>query len=76
MKIKMKSNRFQWLLRGGFGALFSGFGLCVTIESAFLKHAGLELWKWVGLGTLGLILFISGLCLLIDALRFRIKLND
>lgn len=65
----------QWLLRGGFGATLTGFGLCAVVECGFLKHDGLDLWAWVGLGTLSLIAFNAGICLLIDAVRFRIKMD-
>lgn len=71
-----KSNLFnQWLWRGGIGASLIGAGLCCTIEVAFMKHAGAEFLTWFTLGTSSLAVVIAGNCLLIDALRFKIKLD-
>lgn len=66
----------QWLVRGGIGASLTGFGICAIVECGFLKHEGALALQWVGLGTLSLIFFIAGICLLIDAVRFRIKMDD
>ena len=66
----------QWLLRGGLGAALTGFGICAIVECGFLKHDGAPVIQWAGFGTLSLIVFIAGICLLIDAVRFRIKMDD
>jgi len=63
-------------MRGGLGASLTGFGVCCIVESGFLKHNGASLAQWVGLGTLSLIIFNAGICLLIDAVRFRIKMDQ
>ncbi len=67
---------YQWLLRGGLGASLIGAGVCCTIEVAFAKHAGADFMKWFTLGTLSLAILIAGVCLLIDALRFKIKMEQ
>jgi hypothetical protein len=74
----MKQSRvfYQWLLRGGVGASLIGAGVCCTIEVAFAKHAGAEFISWFVLGTLSLAILIAGVCLLIDALRFKIKMDE
>lgn len=66
---------YQWLWRGGIGASLIGAGLCCTIEVAFMKHAGASFITWFTLGTLSLAVVIAGNCLLIDALRFKIKMD-
>jgi len=66
---------YQWLLRGGIGVSLIGAGLCCTIEVAFMKHAGASFITWFILGTVSLAVVIAGNCLLIDALRFKIKLE-
>jgi len=66
----------QWLLRGGLGASLTGLGVCAVVESSFFKYDGVVWYQWAGLGTLSLIVFVSGICLLIDAVRFRIKLDE
>jgi hypothetical protein len=40
-----------------------------------MKHAGASFITWFILGTLSLGVVIAGNCLLIDALRFKIKLE-
>lgn len=72
---KKKKMRQQWLLRGGSGASLAGFGLCVTLEAGFMKHGAAMWYEWVLTGTLGLVLFMVGISLLIDAVRFRIKMD-
>lgn len=67
---------FQWLWRGGVGASLIGAGLCCTIEVAFMKHGGASFITWFILGTLSLAVVIAGNCLLIDALRFKIKIRS
>ena len=66
----------QWLVRGGLGASLSGFGACAIVECGFLKHEGAPWLEWVGLGTLSLIAFNAGICLIADAVRFRIKMDE
>lgn len=66
---------YQWLWRGGIGASLIGAGLCSTSEVAFMKHAGAEFLTWFTLGTISLAVVIAGNCLLIDALKFKIKLE-
>ncbi len=65
----MKYNplRRKWWFLGGTGASLFGFGICCVVESGFLKHGGAPVWKWVLLGTLSLIILITGVVLLIKA---------
>jgi hypothetical protein len=70
------SAKQQHLIRGGIGASLLGFGWCALIESGFLKHEGAETLVWVAAGTGSLVVSMAGLCILIDALRFRIRMDQ
>jgi hypothetical protein len=70
-----KKNKLQWLLRGGLGCVLIGFGLCATIESAFLKHESPENSLWIVYGTLSLTIFMAGLNILLSALPY-VKKED
>lgn len=72
----ISKNKKQWLLRGGFGAVLFGSGLSATIEVAFMRNEGAPFWKWFLLGTLSLVVLIAGLSFIVDAVRFRIKMED
>jgi len=61
----------RWFIQGTVGVLLTGAGLCGLIECGFLKHGGADTWTWVGLGTVCLIVFMSGFIMSIDSLRFR-----
>ena len=67
---KTKLHR-RWLLQSISGLIVSSMGLCMVVEAGILKFQEASVLKWVGAGTLALIVFNAGLCLLIDSLRFR-----
>lgn len=60
----------RWFVQSVAGLLLTGTGLCMTVDAGFEKFAGNE-WLWYG--TLALVIFQAGLCLIIDGVRFRIK---
>jgi hypothetical protein len=72
---KRKQYWLQWMFRGGAGACLVGTGLCMTIEAAFYRFSGATFSNWFLFGTFSLIVTIAGVCLLIDSLRFKIKLD-
>lgn len=72
----ISKNKIQWLLRGGFGAVLFGSGLSSTIEVAFMRYDGAPFWNWFLLGTLSLAVLITGLNFIIDAVRFKIKMEE
>ncbi|MFT7238374.1 MAG: hypothetical protein ACI93L_002463 [Cyclobacteriaceae bacterium] len=76
MRKDYQKNRRQWLLRGGSGAALTGFGISYITSVTILKYEGATFWNWFSQGTLALILFIAGLCLMIDAVRFRIRMDQ
>ena len=69
---KSKLHR-RWLLQSISGLIVSSMGLCMVVEAGILKFQEVSAIKWIGAGTLALIVFNAGLCLLIDSLRFRIR---
>ncbi|MEN0048669.1 MAG: hypothetical protein AAF806_16525 [Bacteroidota bacterium] len=67
---KAKLHR-RWLIQSVRGLIMNILGLCMVIEAGMLKFQEASSLKWIGAGTLALIIFNAGLCLLIDSLRFR-----
>lgn len=70
-----KKAKQQYWLFGGLGSLVLGFGLCLLLESGFLKHSDAPNWKWIGLGTLSLILVMSGINFLFKSFECSLKLK-
>ena len=63
----MKSST-RWFVQSVAGLLLTGTGLCMTVDAGFARFAGKE-WFWYG--SISLIVFQAGLCLIIDGVRFR-----
>jgi hypothetical protein len=62
----------QYWLRGGLGSTLIGAGLSTSIEAGFWKHdATKHILLWIGLGTLGLVVFIAGLALFVNAAGYH-----
>lgn len=66
-------NYRRWFIQGTIGILLLGSGLCMFSEAAFYKHSHPPFWNWVFVGTGSLIVLMSGLVLMVDSVRFRIK---
>ena len=73
---KKSGTKRKWLIKGGVGSALFGFGLCCLLESGFLKHADSPTIYWVAAGTASLIIVLSGLNILIDAVRLRIQMDE
>ncbi|MEM8523304.1 MAG: hypothetical protein AAGG68_01615 [Bacteroidota bacterium] len=67
---KAKLHR-RWLFQSISGLIISSMGLCMVVEAGILKFQEASTLEWIGAGTVALMVFNAGLCLLIDALRFR-----
>ena len=67
--------KYYWLF-GALGCLVLGFGLCLLLESGFLKHSDAEDWKWIAQGTFSLILIMSGINFLFRSFEHKLKLKD
>lgn len=59
----------RWLVQAIAGLLLTGAGLSMAIDAGAIKSQGGE-WFWYG--TFALVIFQSGLCLMVDSLRFHI----
>ena len=70
----MKSkNKVRWLLQAVLGLLCTGAGLSMAIDAGLIK---LQHGNWFWYGTFSLLVFQAGLCLMIDSLRYKIKIDD
>jgi hypothetical protein len=65
--MKQKSTT-RWVLQATTGLILTGSGLSLAIDAGMTKMQGGE-WFWYGTGAL--VVFQAGLCLVIDATRFR-----
>jgi hypothetical protein len=73
--LKQLSTRTKWLILAPVSLVLIGFGLSVFSEAGWLKHSGAPFWRWVLWGTYSLILINAGLCLLGEAIRYRVMLD-
>jgi hypothetical protein len=61
-------NKTRWILQATSGLLLTGSGLSMSIDAGITKlHGG----DWFFYGTGALIIFQAGLCLVIDAAKFK-----
>jgi hypothetical protein len=67
----MSSERQQWLLTGGVGAVLFGTVFSLGVEAGYWKHSGDPIWLWMLGGTAGIALMITGIVLLIKAARLE-----
>lgn len=63
-------NKKRWLIQAVSGLLLTGSGLSMAIDARLTKMQG---GNWFWYGTIALIIFQLGLCLLIDSVRFKNK---
>ena len=75
MEGQTKQFKFKWLKHGGFGCLLIGAGLSVVLDASALRAVGAEWWMWFAEGTLGLVVFMSGLGLFGSSVRWRTLLD-
>jgi hypothetical protein len=61
-------NKTRWIIQASLGLLLTGAGLSMAIDAGFTKFQGGD---WFYYGTGSLIVFQAGLCLVIDAARFK-----
>jgi hypothetical protein len=64
------SSKKRWRIQAVAGLLLTGSGLSMAIDAGLSKMQG-ENWFWYG--TMALIVFQSGLCLVVDSVRFKNK---
>ena len=73
-----KNKNFKrWFWQSVIGLLVLQSGLCLVIESAFIKHSQeAENWQWIVAGTISLAVFYAGVSLTVDGIRYRIKWQE
>ena len=64
----------RWL-HGGLGCLLIGAGLSVTLDASAQRMAGEEWWLWGFEGTLGLVIFMSGLGFFGSSVRYLVLID-
>lgn len=58
-----------WLAKSIAGILLTGAGLSASIDAGIAKSTGAD--HWIIYGTISLMVFMSGLILMIDSVRHR-----
>jgi hypothetical protein len=66
----------KWLTYAIAGLLLCGFGLSLFGEAIIIKASHGDTWVWVGVGTLALVVFNSGLCLVVRAGTIDHKIRE
>lgn len=61
-------NKLKWILQASFGLILTGSGLSMAIDAGITKFQGGD---WFYYGTGALLIFQAGLCLVIDAAKYR-----
>jgi succinate dehydrogenase/fumarate reductase flavoprotein subunit len=61
-------NKTRWILQATSGLILTGSGLSMAIDAGITK---LQEGDWFFYGTGALIFFQAGLCLVIDAAKFK-----
>lgn len=69
----MKQDLIKWLVQSITGLVFTGAGLSVCIDAGLEKLQG---HSWFLSGTIGLIIFQTGLCLMIDSLVAKMRVKN
>jgi hypothetical protein len=61
-------SNYKKLFLSGFSLTLIGMGLSISIEAGFCKWNGNPTWEWVLMGTVGLVIFNTGLSLFGEAI--------
>ena len=64
--------RTLWWRHGGLGCLLIGAGLSVTLDASAQRMVGEAWWLWGFEGTLGLVIFMSGLGFFGSSVRYLV----
>lgn len=66
------TNYKKWLILAPISLILTGAGLSFAIEAGFEKHSQTSS-EWIVYGTIALVVFNSGLCLLAQSVIYRIR---
>jgi hypothetical protein len=72
----MQTLKRRWLVFSISGLLLLGAGLSMSIHAAMVRSNTISSYQWIVLGTLGLIIFNSGICLFGQAIICKVRLDD
>lgn len=65
----MENNtKIKWLAQSTVGLILTGTGLSMAIDAGISKMQGGE---WILYGTAALVIFQTGLCCMIDSVRYK-----
>lgn len=64
--------RTLWWRHGGLGCFLIGAGLSVTLDASAQRMVGEAWWLWGLEGTLGLVIFMSGLGFFGSSVRYLV----
>lgn len=67
--------RTCWWRHGGLGCLLIGAGLSVTLDASAQRMVGQAWWLWGMEGTVGLVMFMSGLGFFGSAVRCLVRMD-
>ena len=67
-----QTQRALWWRHGGLGCLLIGAGLSVTLDASAQRMVGEAWWLWGFEGTLGLVIFMSGLGFFGSSVRYLV----
>ncbi len=67
---KSPSAKYQkWKWMAPLGLILIGAGLSLTGEGIIMKYENPDSWQWIGMGTLALVVFNSGIAIVSEAVK-------
>ncbi len=72
----MNALKKQWIFYSVGGLILIGAGLSLTIDAAFYRFGHPENLFWIAYGTLALVVFNSGICLIGQGIICKVRLDD
>ena len=73
--MNQETARKRWWSHGTTGFLLLGAGLAVTLDAAVRRVSESQWEIWVGEGTLGLVLFMTGMAFFGSAVRYLVHMD-
>ena len=68
----LEKHRKNWFWKASLGLMFTGAGLCIFGEALHWKYVpDAPWWKWIAWGSLSMVVFHTGLCMVVSAAIHR-----
>lgn len=67
--------RKLWFRSGAIGCTLLGAGLSIALDALACRMHGDHWFQWAGEGTLGLVVFMSGMAFFGNAVRYRVHMD-